>query len=69
MSLIAGIAREIYGLFVDDGAFALAILVAVALAALVAGVLRESSWLAGLLLLASCLGLLFGSAARAASRG
>jgi hypothetical protein len=68
MSVILGIAREIYGLFVDDGAFALAILLAVALAALVAGLLPDGAWLAGLLLIASCLGLLFVSAARAASR-
>jgi len=68
MSLLVGIARELYGLFVDDGAFALAILLAVALSALVAAVLPQSSWLAGLVLLASCLALLFVSAARAASR-
>ncbi len=68
MSLIAGIAREIYGLFVDDGAFALAILLAIALSALVAAVLPEQSLLAGALLLLSCLALLFVSAARAASR-
>jgi len=65
MSVLGGIAREIFGLFVDDGAFALAILFAVVLACLLAAVLPEQSLVAGLLLLASCLTLLFVSAARA----
>lgn len=65
MSLIAGIAREIFGLFVDDGAFALAILFVVVLASLLAAILPEQSLAAGVLLLASCLTLLFVSAARA----
>jgi len=65
MSLVAGIAREIYGLFVDDGAFALAILASVALATLLAAAMPGSKELAGLFLLVSCLALLFVSAPRA----
>ena len=66
MSLIRGIARELFGLFVDDGAFALAILAAVAASALVALGIPGGSELAGFLLPICCLALLFVSAVRAA---
>jgi hypothetical protein len=48
--------RELAGLFVDDGALALAILGVVALAAIIAA-LTSGSW-AGAVLLVGCLGLL-----------
>ena len=66
MNLIRGIARELFGLFVDDGAFALAILAAVAASGLVALGIPGRPELAGFLLLVCCLALLFASAVRAA---
>lgn len=68
MSLIRSIVRELFGLFVDDGAFALLILLTVAVAALIALALPGMQALAGALLLFGCLALLFFSATRAGSR-
>lgn len=66
MSLVIGIARELFGLFVDDGALALAIIGAVALTSVLAAQLPQHSLAAGAFLLLSCLTLLVVSAARAA---
>ena len=68
MSLIRSIVRELFGLFVDDGAFALLILLTVAVAALIALALPGMQALAGALLLFGCLALLFFSATRAGAR-
>lgn len=60
-----GMLREIVGLFVDDGALALAIICVCAAAAIVAA-LMPGSVLTGMLLVAGCLGVLFANVMRAA---
>lgn len=68
MRMLAGLLRELAGLFVDDGALALAILGVVALAAIVAALMPGASLLAGAVLLFGCLGVLILNTMRAASR-
>jgi len=50
--------RELAGLFVEDGALALAIIAVVVIAGLVAALAPSASWLSGLILLCGCLGAL-----------
>jgi hypothetical protein len=50
--------RELAGLFVEDGALALAIIGVVVLAGLVAALFPAQSWLSGIILLLGCLGVL-----------
>jgi hypothetical protein len=57
MKLIAGIARELVGLFVDDGMLAIAILAVVAVAAIVASFVPGLT--AGVVLIAGLLFVLF----------
>jgi len=57
VKLLAGIARELAGLFVDDGKLAIAILAVVAVAAIVASFIPGLT--AGVVLLAGTLFVLF----------
>jgi len=66
MSALINLFRELIGLFVDDGALALAILTVVALAALTIFLLPSQSLAAGAILLLGCLGVLFVNVVRAA---
>jgi hypothetical protein len=62
MITLANMLRELAGLFVDDGALALAIIAVVAFAGMVATSMPQASLAAGAVLLLSCLGVLFASA-------
>jgi hypothetical protein len=66
-SLIATL-RELAGLFVEDGALALSIVVVVAIAGVVALLAPGAAWLSGLILLCGCLGVLVGNVASAGRR-
>jgi hypothetical protein len=57
--------RELAGLFVEDGALALAIIVVVVVAGIVAAVAPALSWLSGVILVCGCLGVLIGNVATA----
>jgi hypothetical protein len=50
--------RELIGLFVEDGALALAIAAVVVAAGIVAALAPAASWLSGIILLFGCLGVL-----------
>ena len=58
MSAITAIVRELIGLFVDDGALALAIVAVVIAAGLVAAFAPAAAWASGGILLFGCLGVL-----------
>jgi len=58
MSTIAAIVRELIGLFVDDGALALAIVAVVIAAGLAAALAPAAAWASGGILLFGCLGVL-----------
>jgi uncharacterized membrane protein YdjX (TVP38/TMEM64 family) len=60
--------RELAGLFVDDGALALAIIAVVVVAAIVAMLIPEAPLAAGAILLFGCLAALLVSVARAGRR-
>jgi len=60
--------RELIGLFVDDGALALALVVTIAVAALAAFILPEGPIAAGVVLVAGSLGTLALNVLRAARR-
>ena len=60
--------RELAGLFVDDGALALAIIAVVVVAAIVAMLIPEVPLAAGAILLFGCLAALLVSVARAGRR-
>jgi hypothetical protein len=60
--------RELAGLFVDDGALALAIIAIVILAGILATLMPDVPLVAGAVLLLGCLGVLFSSATRAGRR-
>jgi hydrogenase maturation factor HypE len=64
--MLGSVLREIAGLFVDDGALALAIIAIVAIAAIAAAL--DVPLVAGAILLFGCLGVLFTNAVRAARR-
>jgi hypothetical protein len=59
-NLIASLG-ELAGLFVEDGALALAIIAVIVVAGLVALLAPTASWLSGLILLCGCLGVLIGN--------
>jgi hypothetical protein len=59
MKILIGALHELNGLFVEDGALALAIVVVVALAGLCALVLPSFAWLRGAILLFGCIAVLF----------
>ena len=69
MSVLKAIAAELFGLFVDDGFLALAILAIVALTAGVAGLAGLSPQTQGVLLFLGCGAVLAESVRRAARRG
>jgi hypothetical protein len=58
MKNLAAPLRELAGLFVEDGALALAIAAVVILAGIVAALAPATSWLSGGILLLGCLGVL-----------
>jgi len=62
--LIASL-RELVGLFVEDGALALAIVAVVMTAGIVAALAPALSWLSGVILLCGCLAVLIGNVATA----
>jgi hypothetical protein len=67
MSALSNVARELAGLFVDDGWLALAILGVVALAAIFSALVPDPL-ATGVVLLLGCLGVLVASVASAAGR-
>ena len=68
MSILAGVLRELVGLFVDDGALALAIVAIVVVAAIVATLMPQVTLAAGAILLFGCLGALVLNVVRARQR-
>ena len=68
MNTLSAVVRELAGLFVDDGSFALEILAVVLLAGISAALIPDVPLAAGGILLLGCLGVLFTSVARAGRR-
>jgi hypothetical protein len=68
VNTLATVLREIAGLFVDDGALALAIIAIVAAAAIAASLMPDVPLAAGAILLFGCLGVLFSNAVRSGRR-
>ena len=68
MSAPVNILKELAGLFVDDGALALAILGIIVLAAILATLMPGAPVAAGAVLLFGCLGVLLVNVLRAAQR-
>ena len=66
MTALINTLRELAGLFVDDGALALAIIAIVVLAGMVAMLMPDVPLAAGAVLLFGCLAALLSSVARAA---
>lgn len=67
MTALVNVLREIAGLFVDDGALALAIIGVIAAAAAVAA-LMPGTLAPGAILMIGCVGVLLGNVVRAARR-
>jgi hypothetical protein len=65
MKNLAASLRELLGLFVEDGALALAIIAVVVFAGIIAALTPAASWLSGVILLLGCLGVLVGNVAMA----
>ena len=63
-NLIASL-RELAGLFVEDGALALAIIAVVVVAGIVAALAPALLWLSGIILVFGCLGVLVANVATA----
>ncbi len=68
MNALLAVFRELTGLFVDDGALALAILAVVIFAGILATLLPEFPLAAGAILLFGCLGVLLANVTRSARR-
>jgi len=68
MKTLVNIFRELAGLFIDDGLFALAIGVVVVFAAIVAAIAPAVPIAAGVVLLVGCLGVLLGNVTRTGIR-
>jgi hypothetical protein len=68
MNMLRAVAHELIGLFVDDGALAVAILGVVILAAVSAATAPDRPLVTGAILLLGCLAVLSISVARAARR-
>jgi uncharacterized membrane protein YdjX (TVP38/TMEM64 family) len=68
MKMLADMLRELAGLFVDDGALALAIVAIVVLAGIVAAMMPGVPLVAGVILLFGCLVVLVLNVAKAARR-
>jgi hypothetical protein len=65
---LGSVFRELAGLFVDDGALAIAIVAIVAVAGALAILMPDVPLAAGAVLLFGCLGVLFSSAVSASRR-
>jgi hypothetical protein len=65
MTALTNVLRELAGLFVDDGALALAIIAIIVLAGMVAMLMPDVPLAAGAILLFGCLAALLSSVARA----
>ena len=68
MTMLATVFKMLIGLFVDDGALALAILVVVLLSGILASLMPDMPLAAGAVLLVGCLGALFANVMKAAQR-
>lgn len=68
MKMLIGIAARLVGLFVEDGAFALAILAVVAAAGICAALVPNATPASGAILLLGCLGVLLLNVIRARRR-
>jgi uncharacterized membrane protein YdjX (TVP38/TMEM64 family) len=68
VTVLANMLRELAGLFVDDGALAVAIIAIVALAGIVAMLIPDVPLAAGAILLFGCLGVLLSNVARPGQR-
>ena len=68
MNILRGVAHELIGLFVDDGALAVEILAVVILAAVAAALAPQRPLVTGAILLLGCLAVLSISVAKAARR-
>jgi uncharacterized membrane protein YdjX (TVP38/TMEM64 family) len=68
MKVLLDILRELAGLFVDDGALALAIIGVIMVAAIFAALMPNMPLLAGAILLFGCLGVLLVNTMDAARR-
>jgi hypothetical protein len=68
MKNLAALLGQLAGMFVEDGALALAIMGVVVLAGLIAVLVPAVSWLSGIILLLGCLGVLVTNVARAKRR-
>jgi hypothetical protein len=68
MIMLANVLRELAGLFVDDGALALAIVAIVVLAGIMAALMPDVPLAAGAILLFGCLGALLSNAITAGRR-
>jgi uncharacterized membrane protein YdjX (TVP38/TMEM64 family) len=65
MKTLGAILRELAGLFVEDGSFAMQIVAVVLLAAMSAALIPSSPLVAGAILLFGCLGVLLANVASA----
>jgi hypothetical protein len=68
MIMLRAVMHELIGLFVDDGALAVAILAVVILAAVAGALAPDQTLVAGAILLLGCLAVLSISVAKAARR-
>ena len=68
MTMLLGILEELTGLFVEDGALALAIVAVVALAGISAALAPNVPWASGGILLLGCLAVLFVNVMKAPRR-
>ena len=59
MKILIGALQELSGLFVEDGALALAIVVVVAAVGICALLIPDAAWARGAILVFGCLGVLF----------
>jgi hypothetical protein len=68
MTVLAAALRELAGLFVEDGALALAVIAIIVLAGLSAALFPATTAATGAILLFGCLGVLFANATTARKR-
>jgi hypothetical protein len=68
MNMLTAVVREVFGLFVDDGALAMSVCAVVLLAALSTVLIPNRPLATGAILLLGCLGVLLRNVARAAQR-
>jgi len=68
MKILTAVIRELFGLFVDDGALAVGVCAVVLLAALSTVLIPDRPLATGAILLFGCLGVLLMNVARAARR-